>query len=110
VQLVIQGSTELIEKGTKEIVIPRKLKARWKRRNLAQARREKTKITPKKRKLAKKKKSSKKTVLTKVAWKQCPTCQGRYKKKHYRCLMKCPKCLKRVREKKLTGHLKRFHD
>jgi hypothetical protein len=28
VQLVIQGSTELIEKGTKEIVIPRKLKAR----------------------------------------------------------------------------------
>jgi hypothetical protein len=66
VQLVIQGQTELIEKETKEIVVPRKLKARWKRRNLEKDRRENAKIPKKPKNLGKKRTRTKKTILSKT--------------------------------------------
>ena len=110
VKLVIKGQTKLVERGTKELVIPSKLKTRWKRRNLEKSRRESTKIPKKERKLVKKRKRGIKRTLPKIIWKKCSSCQGRYKNKHFRCLVKCPKCQKRVREKKLVKHLKRFHE
>lgn len=111
-QIIIQGAIKVVKKGTTEIIIPRKLKARWKRRELAKTKQEKRKSAkpPKKAGKAKRKKQTIKTTLPKIGWKQCPKCQGRYKNKHYRCLVKCQKCQKRVREKKLKKHIQRFHE
>jgi len=57
-----------VKKGTAEIIIPRKLKARWKRRELARAKQEKRKSAepPKKNDKPKRKKRTIKTALLKI--------------------------------------------